>query len=88
MTQVIETKAVVGPNGALQLDVTLDERLAGHAVNVVLEVKEPGESVDKMPAQSENDPEYLSVLKSLHGAIDDPTFTYPLSGVYREIPAW
>lgn len=85
MDKTIEAKATVGADGVLHLDLPVGPELAGREVSVVL--KPNGIAADE-PPHPENDAAYLALLDELHGCIDDPSFEYPMPGLYSPPARW
>ena len=88
MDKTITAKATVGTDGVLHLDLPVGRDLAGRELSVLVKSDEPAASDEDSPAHPDNDPAYLALLDELHGGIDDPTFEYPMPGIYEPVARW
>jgi len=85
--RAITTRATVGTDGVLHLDLPVGRELAGREISVLVRPDGP-DVADESPTHPDNDPEYLALLDELHGCIDDPTFEYPMPGLYSPPLRW
>lgn len=88
VARTVHVTATAGPDGAVHLNVPLGEDVAGQEVDVVLRTDSPARMADERPPHPANDADYLAVLDRLHGCIEDPTFEYPMPGMYEPPPRW
>ena len=74
---VAEYHARVGPDGTLDLHLSLGLEQANHDVTVIVK------STEDKPARAASQEEWERIIRETAGSIDDPTFVRPEQGEFE-----